>query len=103
MEGGCAVFSQSRKREHFANKSRSFCPSGRGSLVADRAGWTLVHETVAEEETGAETDAETVTISETGGVEIVEGADETALGVLGMIKWERAAIKKQRNNCKKIS
>ena len=37
--------------------------------------------------TGAETDARTgVTLSETGGLEIVEGAEDIVLGVLGMIK-----------------
>ena len=36
--------------------------------------------------TGAETDVETgVGISETGGLEMVEGADDIVLGVLGMM------------------
>ena len=86
---------------NFWNKSRSDCPPERGSLVADLAGGTLKTIPEPEEEanvesdatTGAETDADTgVTLSETGGLEIVEGAEDIVLGVLGMIALKMDAI-----------
>ena len=93
-DGGCAVFSHSMKSENFSNKSRSNCPFGRGSLVADPEGSTLETLIGTEEEADAETDAKTgaetetetgVEISETGSLKMVEGADNIVLGVLGMM------------------
>ena len=48
--------------------------------------------------TGAEIDAETgVTLSETGGLEIVEGAVDIVLGVLGMIALNMDALNTKEN------
>ena len=94
------LVSHSTKSLNFWNKSRSDCSPERGSLVINpEQGGTLETlpepEEEANEESDATTSAETgVTLSETGGLEIVEGAEDIVIGVLGMIALKMDAINK---------